>query len=480
MSSVSASKPLAKSRGLRLRPRERLPLLVIGDFVIAAIALLGSLYLWGSSRGEWLGFSSEFLTNRVQLWYYFLPFIWLFLIVELYDIHRAVKVQDVVRIIATAALIALGLYSIIYILTSEPGSLPRRGIGYFLILVSLLSLLWRLFYIRVFTAPAFMRRVLVVGGGKAGEALLEVFNLLSPAPFIVLGLIDDDPGKIGTEIQGFRVRGGAESLAQIVTQEQVSDVIVAISGEMRGRMFQALLDIQERGIEISSMQTVYEDLMGRVPIFHLEADWILRSFVEESRVSSAYTLLKRLMDILGGGIGVLGMLIILPLVTLANLIESGLPVFYTQTRSGRGDQTYRVLKFRTMWQDAEKDGVPQWTSENDDRVTRVGKVLRKTHLDELPQFINVLRGEMSLVGPRPERPELISLFQEHVPFYRARLLVKPGITGWAQVNQDYASNVEETNLKLEYDLYYIKHRNLILDLLILLRTPAIMVGLRGR
>jgi lipopolysaccharide/colanic/teichoic acid biosynthesis glycosyltransferase len=182
----------------------------------------------------------------------------------------------------------------------------------------------------------------------------------------------------------------------------------------------------------------------------------------------------------GGLAGTLAMLVILPFVTLANLLESGFPIFYTQTRSGLNDRNYELIKFRTMQKDAEKDGIPQWTAENDERVTRVGWFLRKTHLDEIPQFFNVLRGEMSLVGPRPERPALIKMFQEHVPFYRARLLVKPGITGWAQIHQQYAANVEETNEKLEYDLFYIKHRSMLLDLIILLRTPATVLGLRGR
>jgi len=133
-----------------------------------------------------------------------------------------------------------------------------------------------------------------------------------------------------------------------------------------------------------------------------------------------------------------------------------------------------------MRQDAEADGKPRWASEDDERATRVGRILRKTHLDEIPQFINVLRGEMSLVGPRAERPELVAHFQEYVPFYRARLLVKPGITGWAQVNFGYAATIEETMIKLEYDLYYIKHRNLGMDFIILLRTPGTMFGLRGQ
>jgi lipopolysaccharide/colanic/teichoic acid biosynthesis glycosyltransferase len=133
-----------------------------------------------------------------------------------------------------------------------------------------------------------------------------------------------------------------------------------------------------------------------------------------------------------------------------------------------------------MRRDAESDGMPQWAREDDARATRTGRLLRKSHLDELPQFFNVLRGEMSLIGPRAERPELMGLFQRAVPFYRARLLVKPGITGWAQVNYGYASTIEETMIKLEYDLYYIKHRSMLLDLIILLRTPATVLGFRGR
>ena len=245
-------------------------------------------------------------------------------------------------------------------------------------------------------------------------------------------------------------------------------------------MFLALLDAQEQGTEISLMQAVYEDLFARVPIFHLEADWMLRSFVEESRVSIYYLITKRILDLFGGLLGLIAMLLVLPFVTLANLIETGWPIFYTQERAGLNARRYEVIKFRTMQRDAEKDGVAQWAQENDERVTFVGRILRKTHLDELPQSINVLRGEMSLVGPRPERPELIDLFQEHVPFYRARLLVKPGLSGWAQIHQDYASNVEETNVKLEYDLYYIKHRSFLMDINIMLRTPSTVLGFRGR
>ena len=476
---MTPSKTLSPSQEWRLRPRERQPFLLLGDLIVSALSLLLALYIWGLSNTEWLGFSREFLTTRVPFWFYILPLIWLALIVELYDIHRAGNILETARGVAVSAMFGLGLYLLIYF-AFKPNSLPRGGVAYFLISVSALTLVWRVLYIRIFTTSAFMRRALIVGAGKAGRTLLQIYNGMQPSPFLVAGVIDDDAEKMNTDVEGHRVLGGADSLSRWIEEENVSDLIVCISGEIGGRMFQTLLDLQERGLEIVRMQTVYEELMGRVPIFHLEADWILRNFIETSRVNVFYLLAKRLMDLFVGLLGLLLLVAISPFVALANLFESGRPIFYTQTRSGQSDHPYELIKFRTMRQDAEKDGQPQWAKENDERITRVGRVLRKTHLDELPQCLNILRGEMSLVGPRPERPELITMFQKYVPFYRARLLVKPGLTGWAQVHQNYAANVAETNMKLEYDLYYIKHRSLLLDLIIMLRTPATVLGLRGR
>jgi len=176
----------------------------------------------------------------------------------------------------------------------------------------------------------------------------------------------------------------------------------------------------------------------------------------------------------------LGLAFIYPPVALAILLDSGFPIFYSQDRLGKNGQVYKIFKFRTMTQNAEEDGEARLASENDTRITRVGRFLRKSHLDEFPQFFNVLRGDMSLTGPRAEQVELVNVLQEEVPFYRARLLVKPGLTGWAQVNYGYAATVAQTIIKLEYDLYYIKHRNLWLDLTILFRTVGTVIGFRGQ
>lgn len=469
------SAPPPKRMTWRLREGERRALLILGDLWAAGLATLIALALW--SQLDWLGFSWEFVRARAN-WFVFLPIAWVVLMVNLYDLRRASSWRDTVRGVLFSAAAGAGLYALVYF-TSEPGSLPRRGVLYFLVFVSLLTLAWRGLYVRVFTAPAFMRRVLLVGAGESGQHLLRTIRSLDPPPFYLVGLVDDDPEKQGQEIEGARVLGDSRNLLDLIEREAISDIIVAILGPMRGEMFQALLDAYEQGVEITRMPVAYEELLNRVPINYLESDWLLRSFVHEVRVSSFYLLIKRLMDIGGALAGLFLLALVLPWVSLAILLETGRPVFYLQTRLGQGGRPYRLVKFRTMRQDAEADGRAHWAREEDPRATKVGHVLRKTYLDELPQFLNVLRGEMSLVGPRPERPELVAELEKHIPFYRARLLVKPGITGWAQINYGKGASIQGSAEKLEYDLYYIKHRSLWLDLWILLRTVGQVFGFRG-
>ncbi len=465
----------------QLRVSERRSLLLAGDLLAALVALGISLYYWGTSE-RFMGFSIEFLQLRVPVWFYMLPLIWLVIMVELYDVHRASDWNQTIRGVAVAVSIGFVMYLALYFYYNDPSKflLPRRGVASYLIAVFVLTLAWRRLYIQVFTGSQFMRRVLMVGGGKSAEMLLKMFKGLKSPPFVLVGIIDDDHRKLGTMIEDVQVIGSSGQLLHLVQINNISDVIVAISGEMQGSMFQALLDAQEKGAEIIRMPTAYEEVMGRVPILMLEANWILRSFVDELRVSGFYLLAKRVLDILGGLAGTLATLLLFPFISLMIGLDDGLPIFYKQTRFGKGGQPYNILKFRTMSRDAEADGQPRWAREDDIRATRVGRILRKTHLDELPQFMNVLRGEMSLVGPRAERPELVEYFQQHIPFYRARLLVKPGITGWAQVNYGYASTIDETIVKLEYDLYYIKHRSILMDFVVLLRTPSTVFGFRGR
>jgi len=449
-----------------------------GDTLAAVLAMTAALVLW--AQEFWLGFSLEFLNVLVPTWFYLLPIFWLVLMIELYDIHRAHRRSETVKGIAIAILVSLGLYMLIYFTNPDPDSLPRRGVAYFIAGAGLLTLGWRMLYIAIFTAPQFMRRVLIIGAGTSGTTLVRVIKAIWPPPFYLVGLIDDDPQKQGKEVLGYPVLGGVECMLEVIQKENVTDLIFAISGEMRGETFQAVLDAREQGIDVTTMPVIYEELLNRVPIFLLQSDWILRSFIDQARTNGFYEVAKRLMDICIGCIGMLVMILVAPLVFLAVVLDSGFPIFFRQYRLGRRGQLYRIIKLRTMVQDSESDGYVRTTQENDDRITRVGKFLRKSHLDELPQVFNVLVGDMSLVGPRAERAELVDHLQSCIPFYRARLLVKPGITGWAQVNFGYAASVEDSAIKLEYDLYYIKHRSLLLDLVILAKTFRPVIGLRGQ
>ncbi len=458
------------------RPEERQAILLIGDLAVTYLALFIGLYFWGQK--DWLDFSWAFLGQRAPVWFYLLPFAWVLFLIEIYDVRKANRKSDVYRGVGTAAVVSIVIYLVIFFL-SAPNSLPRRGVFIFILAAIVLTIIWRLIYIKIFTDPMFLRRVLMIGAGHAGSTLVSMLNEIHPAPFILAGYIDDDPQKMGKEINGYKVIGDSSNLLQLIESLEISDLIFAIAGEVRPELFQAVLNAEEKGIEVTSFPTFYEQQFGRVPIFLLESDWLLRTFIDQSHTTGLYESVKRLIDITGSLIGLLVLVVLFPLIALVILIDSGTPVLYSQMRVGKNGRPYKILKFRTMIQDAEKDGVARTATVNDTRITKFGKILRRSHLDELPQVINVLKGENSIVGPRAEQIELVNQFQKEIPFYRARLLVRPGLTGWAQINQRYATTVQDTAVKLEYDLYYIKKRNLLLDLNIILRTVGAVLGFKG-
>ncbi len=480
---------------LRLRPSEYRSILWMGDLIMAVVSVFAALSTWRQYNyyvrlvellardiPEPRAQIQARLFNNIypQPWFYLLPIAWMLLLVELYEPHVAGSGRKTTRGIALAAFIGLGVYSLVFIISEDPTLLPRIGVGVFLLFASLLTLLWRLIFIRIYKSTGQRRRVLLIGAGKAGQTLAEVYHSLGTQSFNIVGYIDDDKKKLGKTIGGLRVLGPSARLLELVDIYHISDVVIAINGEIEGTTFQTILDAQEKGVEVMRMPILYEEMTGRVPVHHLESDWIIRSFVDGLRASGFYELMKRLLDILGGFVGVLIFVATYPFLALAVFLDSGLPIFYSQTRLGRGGRIFTIYKYRTMCQNAEADGEVRTTRENDPRVTRVGNFLRKMRLDELPQFWSVLRGEMSLVGPRAERPELVAEYQKQIPFYRARLLVKPGLTGWAQINYGYVADVTETAVKIEYDLYYIKHRTFGMDFQIILRTIGTVLRRTGR
>ncbi len=473
---------------IRLRPSEQRVLLLVGDALASLIALFSALYFWREYNRFVLlgrGFTeiqiTKFqLTIQVPGWVYILPIIWLLLMVDLYEVHAAANLKRTFRGVAIAAFLGLLGYSLLFTFNQEPNALPRIVVGAFLIIASLLTFGWRSAYIRIYTSAGLMRRVLIIGAGHAGHTLVDAYKSINPPPFFLVGFIDDDRSKSNKKYMGVPVIGTNKRLLKIIDEYKISDIVVAITGEVKGNAFQAILEAQEYGVEVTRMPIMYEEMMGRVPIHHLESDWVVRSFVDQLRVRGLYEVIKRLMDVLGGLVGLAIFGFILPFATLATILDTGFPIFYSQDRLGSRGTSFKIYKLRTMKQNAEEDGKAKLASENDPRITRVGNFLRKTRLDELPQFWNVLIGEMSLVGPRAERAQLITQFQKEIPFYRARLLVKPGLTGWAQINYGYVADVKETAVKLEYDLYYIKHRSISMDIQIVLRTIGTVLRRGGR
>jgi len=479
---------------LRLRPSEHRTILFMGDLATAVASVFAALYTWRQYNlsvrlAELIAADTppariQPLLNQLNIeapfWFYLLPIVWMLLLVELYEPRVAGSGRKTMRGIAIAAFVGLAAYSLVFTIRQDPTNLPRIGVGAFLFFASVLTLAWRMLFIRIYKTTGQRRRILLIGAGKAGQTLAELYRTEGTQSFNILGFIDDDMMKVGKTFNELPVLGTCKQLLNLIDMYRISDLVVAINGEIKGATFQSILDAQEKGVDVTRMPILYEEMTSRVPVHHLESDWIIRSFVDGLHVSGFYELMKRIMDILGAAIGLIVFIVTCPFLSLSVILDSGFPIFYSQPRLGRGGRLFNIYKYRSMRQDAEADGEAKTTLENDPRVTRVGNFLRKTRLDELPQFWNVLRGDMSLVGPRAEIPELVAEYQRQIPFYRARLLAKPGLTGWAQINYGYVASVTETSVKLEYDLYYIKHRTISMDVQIILRTIGTVVRRTGR
>jgi len=266
-------------------------------------------------------------------------------------------------------------------------------------------------------------------------------------------------------------RGGP--LEQVARQLRIDEIIVAVRQQRGGVLpLRSLLDCRLGGVRVTDLSRFFERVHGQVPIESLKVSWLI--YGNGYRQNWRRTFMKRVFDILVAAVLLVLTLPIMFIVALMILLEDGGPIVYRQQRVGARGAVFTLLKFRSMSKNAEK-GNAVWASVNDDRVTRVGKFLRRTRVDELPQLLNVLKGEMSFVGPRPERPEFVAMLTERIPFYAVRHSVKPGLTGWAQVRYSYGATVEQSVKKLEYDLYYVKNHTLVLDLVILLETVRVVL-----
>jgi len=329
------------------------------------------------------------------------------------------------------------------------------------------------FSVRRVGAGVLVKRIMVIGTGADAVAVENALAHSSSRGLQVVGFFPSGQGE-EVRVDPKRIIHFDGNLLATATHLKVNEIIVALK-ERRGGVIplRELLDCKMAGIKVLDLSSFFERVRGQVRIDSLRTSWLI--YGEGFRQGWSRTLVKRVFDIVAS----LGLLILAaPVMVLAALlivIEDGAPVFYRQERVGLGGRLFKVTKFRSMRRDAERDGKPRWASANDDRVTRIGRFIRKVRIDELPQLFNVLKGDMSLVGPRPERPFFVDQLTRDIPFYAVRHCVKPGVTGWAQVRYQYGSSVDDAINKLQYDLYYVKNHTLFLDTVVLFETVRVVL-----
>lgn len=320
------------------------------------------------------------------------------------------------------------------------------------------------------------QRVLVFGTGTRAKSVSRTLKQSDPTMTMV-GYYAG-PNETHIEVSGWGILSPHKSLTDIVQEEEVDQIVVALAERRGGSMpLRELLDCKLKGVHVVDIATYFEETLGQIRLDAVSAGWLV--FGDGFNQGWVRSVVKRLFDIVFGTVLIVLTLPIMLLTAILIFIEDGGPIFYRQERVGLNGRLFDVVKFRSMRIDAEKDGQPRWAAAGDDRVTRVGRVIRKLRIDELPQLFGVLYGHMSLVGPRPERPFFVDQLTQEIPYYAVRQSVKPGVTGWAQVRYHYGATMKDSAEKLQYDLYYVKNHTLFLDLVVLFETIGVVLTGRG-
>jgi len=388
---------------------------------------------------------------------------------DLYDTARLnTKGELYFRLLMVPGVLAFILAGVAYVRPNYLLGSGSSAVGLLILTVALFG--WRLGFTWLVQLPILVERVYVLGTGERAQR-------------VVLGLRQNP--EIGVEIASWtgKMEGAvtresvAAHLMEVVRKQKVHRVIVAMPDRRGTIPMPELLQLRMQGVKVEEATSWLEKISGKIEVENLYPSWLV--FGLGFRRSTPFILVRRAISIVISLIGLILALPLFPLIMLAIRLDSKGPVFYSQTRVGKAGRVFKVVKFRTMRQDAEAENGPQWAGNGDPRVTRVGKFLRSSRLDEIPQLWCVLKGDMAFVGPRPERPEIIEWFSKDIPYYGVRHMVRPGLTGWAQVKYKYGSTVEDMREKLQYDLFYIKNASIGLDLLIMFLTVKTVLLRRG-
>jgi exopolysaccharide biosynthesis polyprenyl glycosylphosphotransferase len=460
-------------KGIHFEVSERKILLRIMDLILVFIGVycLGLFFDF-----EYVVVNSENIVSLILLGVYITIFGTIF---ELYDLQKASKLDTTFsNIVITTSTVVL-----FYLLTPVLSPyLPeeRMQIVYLYLVIIISILIWRLFYLNLIESPRFYKRVLLVGEISNIDGLVKALDASDPN-YKIVGFINSE----ATTAESIKFKGlqefKAKDFLEIIQKEKISEVLVASfnTEAIIAEVYHDLMLLLERGFKIREYTQVYEELLHKVPIQFVGKDFYKYFPFSRSNENKLYIFFHRAFDIVFSTIGLLSGILLVPFILLGNLIGNKGPLFYSQERVGRNSKPFRIIKLRTMVVNAEKDGV-KWAKKGDKRITSFGMFLRRSRLDEIPQFLNVLKGEMSIIGPRPERPFFVNELSRIIPFYETRHIIKPGLTGWAQVNTRYGSSIDDSLTKLQYDLYYIKHRSIFLDFSITIKTLSTILYYRGQ
>ena len=452
-------------------PIRRLAFFLLESLFIFGMVILGAyLRFLGDpvnfSTYEYLFLKALLIVASVQLCLYYF---------DLYDLRIfRNNLELTIRLLQSLGMSSI-LLAVLYYLF--PPLIIGRGIFFISLgFMGAVIIFWRVNYNHILRTKQLDQRIMIIGSGPLAKSIAEEIIESGDTGFKVIGFITDNPEKIGERLVNPSVIGDQSHIFNIATREKVDRIIVALE-ERRGKFPEAqLLDCKIRGIEIEDGIEFYEHVTGRLQVESLRPSSLI--FCNGFKKSKSTMWIKR---VTGFVLSLIGLVLFLPLILIIAFLikmDSRGPVFYQQKRVGENGRVFKLIKFRSMVKDAELNG-PVWAEKNDSRATRVGKWLRKWRLDEIPQMINVLKGDLSFVGPRPERPYFVEKLREEIPFYNQRFAVKPGITGWAQIRYRYGASKEDALEKLKYDLYYIKNMSPLFDLLIIFETIKVVLFGKG-
>jgi sugar transferase (PEP-CTERM system associated) len=445
-----------------------LVVLILGDLLLAANALvLATLIRYGRFSDGY-----EFTLGWPHVVAFALLLLFSGFMIELYgNVREFGRTETAVRILVSLFISFFVLSALYYTFHSI---MVGRGILIVaLLLFGLAQFFWHRTHRMLLSFPGISQRVVILGNGTLGQKIEEIMPSMRHN-YVFAGYIR--PNNEPVTVPESSIVGGIDDIFETVKRIKAHKIIVSLA-ERRGVLpVREILRCKLSGIEVVDALSFYEQLTGKLLVEDINPSWFI--FSNGFCVTPFKRAYKRGLDIVFSLIGLTIALPLMPFIALAVKLDSRGPVFFRQIRVGQGEREFMLFKFRTMAQDAEKNGAV-WAQKDDPRITRVGAILRKTRLDEVPQLFNVLKGDMSFVGPRPERPEFIKMLEEKIPYYSKRHFVKPGITGWAQVKYPYGASVEEAMEKLRYDLYYIKNLSFLMDILIVLETIKVVLFGRG-